>query len=61
MRTRKSSHHFALALIMALFAFFPFRLNPDGFTTIDVAAVIVFGLLAAVLTVRGVLSMRRDR
>jgi len=48
---------------MALFAFFPFRLNPDSFTSIDVAAVMVFGLLAAifvVLGVLGILRMRRD-
>ena len=60
MGTRKPHHHFGLALIMALFAFFPFRLNPDGLTTIDVAAVIVFGLLAVFLAVFGILSMRRD-
>lgn len=59
MGTRKPHHHFGLALIMALFAFFPFRLNPDGLTTIDVAAVIVFGLLAVFLAVFGVLAMRR--
>ena len=61
--SRKPAHHFGLGLIMALFAFFPFRLNPDSFTSIDVAAVMVFGLLAAifvVLGVLGILRMRRD-
>jgi len=60
MSPRKPTHHFGLALIMALFAFFPFRLNPDSFTSIDVAAVMVFGLLAAIFIVLGVLGMRRD-
>lgn len=51
---------FAAALVMVLFALLPFRLNPDSFTAIDVAAVIVFGLLAAFLVVLGVPSLRRD-
>jgi len=61
MSARKPTHHFGLALIMALFAFFPFRLNPDSFTSLDVAAVVVFGLLAVILVVLGVLAVRRDR
>jgi len=44
---------------MALFAFFPLRLNPDDFTSIDVAAMVVFGLLAAIFIVLGVLGIRR--
>ena len=60
MGPRKPAHHFGLAMIMGLFAFFPFRLDSVGFTSIDVAAVIVFGLLAAVFVVLGVLGMRRD-
>jgi len=44
---------------MALFAFFPFRLNQDNFTSVDVAAVIFFGLLAAIFVVLGVLGIRR--
>jgi len=58
--SRKPTHHFGLGLIMALFAFFPFRLNPDSFTSIDIAAVMFFGLLAAIFVVLGVLRMRRD-
>ncbi len=60
MSPRKPAHHFGLAIIMGLFAFFPFRLNPESFTTIDVAAVIVFGLLAAIFVVLGVVGLRRD-
>lgn len=60
MSPRKPAHHFGLATLMGLFAFFPFRLNPDSFTTIDVAAVIVFGLLAAIFVVFGVVGLRRD-
>lgn len=63
MNSRKPAHHFGLAFVMALFAFFPFRLNPDSVTSIDVAAVLFFGLLAAifvVLGILGVLGMRRD-
>lgn len=60
MNSRKPAHHFGLAMIMALFAFFPFRLNPDTFTSIDVAAVVFFGLLAAIFVVLAVLGMRRD-
>ena len=58
MNSRKATRHFALASVMALFAFFPFRLNPDSFTSIDVAAVLVFGLLAAIFIALGVLGMR---
>lgn len=59
MSPQKSVHHFAVTLVMVLFALLPFRLNPESFTTIDVAAVIVFGLLAAFLVVLGVLGLRR--
>ena len=59
--SRKPAHHFGLALIMALIAFFPFRLNPDSLTSIDVAAVIFFGLLAVVFVITGVLRWRHDR
>jgi hypothetical protein len=60
---RKPTHHFGLGLVMTLIAFFPFRLNPDGFTSIDIVAVVFFGLLAAifvVLGILGILRMRRD-
>jgi len=59
--SRKPNHHFGLGLIMALFAFFPFRLNPDSFTSIDIAAVIFFGFLAAIFVVLGVLGILRTR
>lgn len=45
---------------MGLFALFPFRLNPESFTAIDVAAVIVFGFLAVIFVVLGVVRLRRD-
>ena len=60
MTTRKPAHHFGLATIMALFAFFPFRLNPDNVSSIDFAAVVFFGLLAAIFIVLGVLGIWRD-
>ncbi len=60
MSPKKPVHHFAAAVVMVLFALMPFRLNPDSFTTIDTATVIVFGLLAAFLVVLGVLGLRRD-
>jgi len=58
MSTRKPTHHFGLALLMALFAFFPFRLGPDSFTALDFAAVIVFGLLAVIFVVLGIMGKR---
>ena len=58
MISKKPTHHFGLALIMALIAFFPFRLNPDSLTSIDVAAVVFFGLLALVFVISGVLRLR---
>ena len=58
MVSQKPTHHFGLALIMALIAFFPFRLNPDSLTSIDIAAVVFFGLLAAIFVITGVLRMR---
>jgi hypothetical protein len=48
---------------MALIAFFPFRLNQDSFTFVDIAAVMFFGLLAVtfiVLGILGIVRMRRD-
>jgi len=61
MISRKPAHHFGLALIMALIAFFPFRVNPDSLTSIDVAAVVFFGLLAVVFVVLGVVRMWHGR
>ena len=58
--SRKPAQHFGLALIMATIALFPFRLNPDSLTSIDVAAVIFFGLLAVVFVCSGVLRLRHD-
>ncbi len=60
MSPKEPVHHFAVALVMVLFALMPFRLNPNSFTAIDIAAVIVFGLLAAFLVVLGVLGLQRD-
>jgi len=45
---------------MVLFTLLPFRLNPDSFTAMDVAAVIIFGLLATLLVILNVLGLRRD-
>jgi hypothetical protein len=59
MSARKATHHFGLAALMALFAIFPLRLNPDSPTTIDVAAVMFFGLLAVIFIVAGILRLRR--
>ena len=60
--SRKPTHHFGLALIMALIAFFPFQLNPDSLGSIDIAAVMFFGLLAVAFVISGVLRLRqRDR
>lgn len=61
MSSRKPTHYFALALVMALFAFYPVRLNPESFTAIDVAAMIFFGLVGVILAVLGILGMRRNR
>ncbi len=60
MSARKATHHFGLAAVMALFAIYPLRLNPDNSTTIDVAAVVFFGLLAAIFIVAGIRRLRRD-
>ena len=51
---------FAVASVMVLFTLLPFRLNPDSFTAMDVAAVIIFGLLATLLVILNVLGLRRD-
>jgi len=59
MNSRKPITNFALALTMALFAILPFRINPESFTVIDVAAVIIFGLVAAYLTICDVSGLRR--
>ncbi len=59
MSARKATHHFGLAALMALFAIYPLRLNPDSPATIDVAAVMFFGLLAAIFIAAGILRLRR--
>jgi hypothetical protein len=51
---------FAVASVMVLFSLLPFRLNPDSFTAMAVAAVIIFGLLATFLVILNVLGLRRD-
>ena len=61
MKTRKATHHFGLAAAMALFALFPLRLNPDSPTTIDIAAMVFFGLLAALFIVVGIRNLRQSR
>lgn len=61
MRTRNATHHFGLAAVMALFALFPLRLNPDSPTTIDIAAMVFFGLLAVVFVGVGIRNLRRSR
>ena len=61
MKARKATHHFGLAAAMAIFALFPLRLNPDSATTIDVAAIIFFGLLAGIFVVAGIRTLRRSR
>ena len=59
MKTRKATHHFGLAALMALFALFPLRLNPDSPTSIDIAAMVFFGLLAAIFIAVGIRNLRR--
>ncbi len=59
MSARKATHHFGLAAVMALIAIYPLRLNPDSPTTIDVAAVIFFGLLAVIFIAAGIRRLRR--
>ena len=59
MSTRKATHHFGLAALMALFALFPLRLNPDNPTSIDIAAIVFFGLLAGVFIAVGIRIMQR--
>jgi hypothetical protein len=58
---RKPTRFFALALLMGLFAISPFRLNPEGLTTVDIAAVIVFSLTALVLLLAGILGVQSQR
>ncbi len=60
MTARKATHHFGLAAVMALFAIFPMRLTPDSPTTIDIAAMVFFGLLAAIFVAAGIRNMRRS-
>jgi len=60
MKPRKATHHFGLAALMAVFALFPLRLNPDSPTTIDFAAMVFFGLLAAIFVVVGIQTLRRS-
>ena len=57
---RKPSRHFALALLMALFAIYPSRLTPEGLTTVDIAAVIIFAIAALAFLVVGILGMKRQ-
>ncbi len=59
MSARKATHHFGLAAAMALIAIYPLRLNPDSPTTIDVAAVMFFGLLAVIFIAAGIRRWRR--
>lgn len=58
---RKPTRHFALALLMALFAIYPSRLTPEGLTTVDIAAVIIFSMAALALLVVGILGVIRQR
>jgi hypothetical protein len=58
---RKPTRFFALALLMALFAISPFRLSPEGLTTVDIAAVIVFSLTALVFLVAGISGVNSQR
>ncbi len=60
MTARKATHHFGLAALMALFVIFPLRLNPDSPTTIDIAAMVFFGLLAAIFVAAGIRHLRRS-
>ncbi len=57
---RKPTRHFALALLMALFAIYPSRLTPEGLTTVDIAAVIIFTMAALALLVVGILGVIRQ-
>ena len=56
---RKPTRHFALALLMALFAIYPSRLTPEGLTTVDIAVVIVFAIAALAFLVVGILNVKR--
>ena len=57
---RKPARHFGLALLMALFAIYPSRLTPESFTTIDIAAVVIFAIAALALLVVGILGVKRQ-
>ena len=57
---RKPARHFGLALLMALFAIYPSRLTPEGLTTVDIAAVIIFAIAALAFLVVGILGMKRQ-
>ena len=61
MKARKATHHFGLAAVMAVFALFPLRLTPESPTTIDIAAMIFFGLLAVIFVAVGIRNLRRSR
>ena len=61
MSARKATHHFGLAAAMALFAIFQLRLNPDSATTIDIAAMVFFGLLAVIFVTAGIRNLRKSR
>ena len=57
---RKPNRHFALALLMALFAIYPSRLTPEGLTTIDIAVIIIFAIAALAFLVVGISGVRRQ-
>ena len=57
---RKPHRHFALALLMALFAIYPSRLTPEGLTTVDIAVVIIFAIAALAFLAVDILGVKRQ-
>ncbi len=57
---RKLNRHFALALLMTLFAIYPSRLTPEGLTTVDIAVIIIFAIAALAFLVVGISGVRRQ-
>ncbi len=57
---RKPNRHFALALLMAVFAIYPSRLNPEGLTTVDIAVIVIFAIAALAFLVVGISGVRRQ-
>ncbi len=55
---RKPNRHFALALLIALFAIYPSRLTPEGLTTVDTAVIIIFAIAALAFLVVGISGVR---